>query len=136
MTEKEGLGRREFLRRAAITGAVAWAVPVVQTVAATPAYAQEQGTPLVEDCFKSEGPGGGCMGACTASGCPGDACDGVDPDPCNPLGQGPCQFYCPSGSGGDNPCCNPGLCKPENFTCQTVGECTIATYGGSLVGCA
>ena len=41
MTEqpKAGLGRREFLRRAAITGAVAWSAPVVSTIR-TPALAQ------------------------------------------------------------------------------------------------
>jgi hypothetical protein len=144
MTEKDGLDRREFLRRAAITGAVVWAAPVVQTVAATPAYAQERGTPVEEDCFHSVGgqDGEGCMGACTSvcdrpggPGGGGNACDGTDPDQCNPLGQGPCQTFCPSGQGGDNPCCNPGLCDPANFTCVRVANCTIAAYTGSLVGC-
>ena len=39
-SEKAGLARREFLKRAAITGAaVAWATPIVQTVGARPALA-------------------------------------------------------------------------------------------------
>jgi hypothetical protein len=144
------LGRRAFLRRAAATGlAAAWVAPVVQSIAATPAYAQTiAGTPVPQDCFHSFG--GGCMAACEASGCPGEACDGVDPDPCNPYyaGDGPCQYFCPSGQGGNNPCCNPGLCDPRNFECRLVPNCDadpkkvakdpliqIAVYKGSLVGC-
>jgi hypothetical protein len=143
------LNRRAFLRRAAATGlATAWVAPIVQSVAATPAYAQTVGqTPVPNDCFKSTGgvTGGGCMGACVTSGCSGEACDGVDPDPCNPHygGDGPCQYFCPSGQGGGNPCCNPGLCDPANFECLTVPNCEdtgpatveIAVYNGSLVDC-
>jgi hypothetical protein len=143
------LDRRAFLRRAGMTGlAAAWVAPVVQSIAATPAYATGVGqTPVPEDCFHSDGgeTGEGCMGACTAAGCTGEACDGVDPDPCNPHygGQGPCQYLCPSGQGGGNPCCNPGLCDPANFECLTVPNCEkhgprtvkIAVYHGSLVGC-
>jgi hypothetical protein len=143
------LDRRAFLRRAGMTGlAAAWVAPVVQSIAATPAYAQTVGgTPVPEDCFHSVGgqTGEGCMGACTAAGCSGEACDGTDPDPCNPHygGEGPCQYLCPSGQGGDNPCCNPGLCDPANFECLTVPNCEtggsptvqIAVYNGSLVGC-
>ena len=87
------------------------------------------------------------MEACTANGkCTGNACDGLDPDPCNPLygGQGPCAYLCAPGQGGDNPCCNPGLCNPENFVCTDVPNCEvnggprtvqIATYTGDLMGC-
>ncbi|HXF57741.1 MAG TPA: twin-arginine translocation signal domain-containing protein [Actinomycetota bacterium] len=130
--ERPGLNRREFLRRAAATGAaVAWAAPLVRTIVATPAYAQTVGTPTA--CFHSVGgrDGGGCMSACTQSGCTGDACDGTDADPNQPGGQGPCQLYCPVGEGGDNPCCNPGLCDPNNFTC----EGGVATYTGPTGGC-
>lgn len=131
------LSRREFLRRAALTGAAAaWTAPLVQTIAAAPGFAQSAGSPA--PCFHSVGgaDGGGCMSACTASGCTGDSCDGVDPDPLNPLGQGPCQFYCPSGQGGDNPCCNPGLCDPRNFVCHATGTALeFAEYVGPLVGC-
>jgi hypothetical protein len=76
----------------------------------------------------------------------GEACDGVDPDPCNSLygGQGPCQFFCPSGQGGDNPCCNQGLCEPANFTCTKIlcdvgpgpaKEVAIAVYNGPTTDC-
>lgn len=131
--EQTGLNRRQFLRRAAATGAaVAWAAPLVRTIVATPAYAQSVGTPTA--CFHSVGgpDGGGCMSACTRAGCTGAACDGVDEDPENSLGQGPCQLYCPSGQGGDNPCCNPGLCDPSNFDCRE----GVAVYTGSTVGCS
>jgi hypothetical protein len=135
MEERERLDRREFLRRAAAAGAaVAWAAPVVQTIAATPAYAQSNGTPV--PCFHSVGgpDGGGCMSACTEAmreqGCPkpGEICDGRDPDL---GGQGPCQAFCPVGQGGDNPCCNPGLCDPGNFRC----EGGMAVYRGPTTGC-
>lgn len=146
------LDRRTFLRRAALTGlATAWVAPAVQSIAATPAFAQTVGrTPVPEDCFHSSGgdTGKGCMGACIASGCTGEACDGVDPDPCNvPYGgQGPCAFFCEPGQGGGNPCCNPGLCDPANFECLTIENCEedeiekhptvqIAVYHGSLVDC-
>lgn len=151
MTEQQaGLERREFIRRVAIAGGAAWAVPIVQTVAATPAYAQTLGTP--RQCFKSGE--GSCMEACTSvceqagatGSMAGEACDGVDIDPCNSLylGQGPCQFLCPSGQGGGNPCCNDQLCDPRFFTCTKAlcddgtgppKETAIAVYTGSLIGC-
>ena len=142
------LNRRAFLRRAALTGvATAWVAPVVQSIAATPAFAQTVGrTPVLEDCFHSSGGPNdtGCMGACTQV-CTGEACDGLDPDPCNPHygGDGPCAYLCRPGQGGGNPCCNPGLCLASNFTCLTVANCEshggptvkIAVYNGPLVGC-
>ena len=143
--ERKELDRRAFLRRAALTGLVtAWAAPAVQSIAATPAFAQTVGqTPVPEDCFHSLN--GGCMDACKASGCKGEACDGVDPDPCNPLygGDGPCSYLCPPSQGGENPCCNPGLCDPNNFRCTVIPNCDphgpptvqIATYTGDLTGC-
>lgn len=143
--ERKALDRREFLRRAAMTGATAmWAAPMIQTIAATPGFAQSTGSPA--PCFKSlpNAAGWSCMTACTtavqATGCqaPGEVCDGVDPEPNNPLYglQGPCQFFCPSGQGGDNPCCNPGLCDPRNFVCRQGGTSTeYAEYTGPTVGC-
>lgn len=82
--ERNELNRREFLRKAAITGAVAWAIPVVQSVAATPAYANHTGTP--QDCQHSIGgdSGEGCMGACQAS----------SPGGCGPLCQQECGPAC------------------------------------------
>jgi anaerobic selenocysteine-containing dehydrogenase len=44
--EEQGLPRRDFLKRAAITGVgAAWAAPVIQTVAATKAFAHDIGSP-------------------------------------------------------------------------------------------
>lgn len=124
--DKKSLERREFLRKAAVTGAAAaWAAPIVQTVAATPAFAQTTGTPAGGGCFHSVGVNGGCMGACGGK-CGGNQCGGQQ----NP---GPCTLRCPPGTGNDNPCCNPGLCDPNNFVCSTSGG--TATYTGSLAGC-
>ena len=106
--ERNELNRREFLRKAAITGAVAWAVPVIQSVAATPAYAQTQGTP--HNCQHSLGgeSGGGCMTACQSSGrgC-GAACNNFCLPTCNCPGN-----FCPC----------PDVCKPSNWSnCSYVG---------------
>ena len=119
-TEK-GIQRRDFLRKAAATGvAAAWAAPLVNTVAATPAFAQAGATPSQGGCFHSLGTNGGCMGAC----------QGVCPNQCG--GQtGPCTVRCKGTN--NNECCNTGLCEPNNFTCSTSGG--DATYTGSLVGC-
>ena len=121
--DKKSLERRDFLRKAAVTGAAAaWAAPIVQTVAATPAFATGAGTPAGGGCFHSVGVNGGCKTACGGK-CGGDQCNAP----------GPCATYCPPGQGGDNPCCNPGLCDPNNFTCGAKGG--VATYTGSLAGC-
>lgn len=107
--ERNELNRREFLRKAAITGAVAWAIPVVQSVAATPAYAQ---TGTTTCCHSFSGAGtSGCKEACTSSGA---GCGG----PC----QTACTSLCPVGQGGCNPCSNPQACNPGcwqacSFTC-------------------
>lgn len=143
MREQEGMDRRNFLRKLAITGAAAWAAPVIQTVAAGPAFAQEViGTRA--PCFHSTNNVEGvncmdqCVQACEAqggNGC-GNLCDGMDVDSCNPLGDGPCQTFCASGQGGDNQCCNPGLCNTSNFQLVVSGTCTYVQYTGSTVGCA
>jgi hypothetical protein len=123
--DRKSVERRDFLRKAAVTGAAAaWAAPIVQTVAATPAFAQGTGTPAGGGCFHSVGVNGGCMGAC------GTKCGG---NQCNVAHGGPCGTYCPPGTGSDNPCCNPGLCDPNNFVCGPQGG--TATYTGSLAGC-
>jgi len=126
--EQRELNRRAFLRRAALTGVgVTWAVPTIQTIAATPAYAQTNGTPVDQGgCFHSTGVNGGCMPACAdLAGCTGNQCGGPG---------GPCTTYCAPGQGGGNPCCNPGLCDPGNFQCSTDPR-GVATYAGSLAGC-
>ncbi len=132
--EKSGLNRREFLRKAAVTtAAAAWAAPVVRSIAATPAFAQVNGTPFCGHSVGGDG-GEGCMGACTSSGAMGELCNGRDPDPNNTqFGEGPCQWACPSGQGGDNPCCNPGFCDPNNF--YFVPGMPYVEYTGALNGC-
>jgi hypothetical protein len=106
MADKESneLNRREFLRKAAVTGAVAWAVPIVQSVAATPAYAQAAGTV----CQHSIGPNS-CMEACKSRG---QAACGHD---CG----GGCATIC-------NPACAQGTCPPQycNPACFTVTDCS------------
>ncbi len=106
--KREGLNRREFLRKAAITGAVAWAVPVIQSVAATPAYAQTCGSPNACQHSLGGASGGGCMEACQ-SGC-GAACNdfcGANPGPCNCQG---------------NFCRCEAVCDPANWNnCVYVG---------------
>jgi hypothetical protein len=99
--ERKSVDRREFLRKAAITGAVAaWAVPAIQTVAATPAFAQTAGT--AQPCQHSLGgkSGGGCMAACQG-GCGGD---------CNDA----CSVFCRVCPG--NFCYCDAVCDPANWT--------------------
>ncbi len=56
--EKQGLPRRDFLKKAAATGVgVAWAAPVIQTVAATKAYANGMGSPKTKKKKKKKPPG-------------------------------------------------------------------------------
>jgi hypothetical protein len=98
--EKSGLNRREFLRKAAVTGAVAWAIPVIQTVAASPASA---GTPF---CGHSE-----CIAACIAGRCSG--LTGGDRVACNDFCQGQCDQLCPMGQSTDRECTNPNVCDPS-----------------------
>jgi hypothetical protein len=127
--EEKGIERREFLRKAAITGAIAaWATPVVQSITASPAFASTVGSTR-QACFHSNNdPNQSCMDACTSTGCLGHQCDGFG---CGPDGCGPCATYCGTSPG--NQCCNSGLCDPSNFHCNA-GD-THATYSGSLVGC-
>jgi hypothetical protein len=111
--EKNGLNRREFLRKAAITGAVAWSLPVIQSVSASPAYAQACASPNA--CQHSLGgdSGEGCQGACQDSnprGC-GSACQNI----CGPTCDCP-QNFCPC-----DEICNVGFWD----NCAYIGpECT------------
>jgi hypothetical protein len=98
--EKNGLNRREFLRKAAVTGAVAWAIPVIQTVAATPAAA---GTPF---CGHSE-----CIAACIAGRCAGLS-DG-ERAACNAFCQSQCDQLCPMAPDANRECTNPNVCAPS-----------------------
>jgi hypothetical protein len=75
-------------------------------------------------CGHSVGPNGGCKGACSSAGFTGNQC--------NPIcGNGQFRGFCPVGQGGDNPCCNAGLCDPKNF--KLVGG--VVTYVGPTAGC-
>jgi hypothetical protein len=128
------LGRRAFLKRAALTGAaVAWAAPVIQSVSAGPAFAATQGSPPTA-CFHSNDsdPSQSCMDACTSpgTGCNGEQCDGFGGPPGEK--QGPCALLCDIRPG--NQCCNVGLCNPANFHCNPGDE--AAQYTGPLVGCS
>jgi hypothetical protein len=91
-TEKNGLNRREFLRKAAITGAVAWAIPVVQSVSATPAYA---GTPFCDHSL--------CVSNCIEARCV--SLTGAARAACNDACQTHCMTACPPGSQ-----CDPSVC--------------------------
>ena len=132
--EGSGLNRRQFIRRAAVTtAAAAWAAPVIQTVAASPAFAGTNGTPAPGGCFHSNDadPSQSCMDACTsAANCSGEVCDGFGGSPGEV--QGPCAVYC-NGSPG-NVCCNPGLCNSANFQCTPGVD--PAVYTGDLTGCS
>jgi hypothetical protein len=89
--DRSALNRRDFIRRAAATTAAAvWAVPIVQTVAATPAYAQSQGSPPpTGGCFvkadPASGKGAGCIDTCHGAGCgyPDEVCGTICYGACN-----------------------------------------------------
>ena len=103
MEEKKSLERRDFLRKAAITGAAAaWAAPIVQTVAATPAFAT--GTPA--PCPKSDDPNTSCMSRCQDSG--GGGCGSA------------CQNQCANGGA----LCTNGVCVDSACDPTCWSNCT------------
>jgi hypothetical protein len=107
--ERKDLNRREFLRKAAITGAVAWAVPIIQSVSASPAYAQTQGTV----CSHSIG-ANSCMAACQSRG---QAACGKD---CGGGCAAICNANCAQGT------CPPQYCNPACFNVTScAGSCTV-----------
>lgn len=113
--DRKSVERREFLRKAALTGAAAaWAAPIVSTVAATPAFAQQATTPAT--CHHSLGgiSGGGCMQACQQGS--GGGCGSSCQDQCNNL--------CPvqPGAGNDRLCKCAQACDPAKWSnCTYVG---------------
>jgi hypothetical protein len=113
--ESSGVNRREFLRKAAITGAVAWAIPVVQSVAATPAYAQTSATVCVHSPVGAGNPS--CKGACGTAG----------QAQCRKDCGGGCESVCEACiCGGGNPCPSPDYCNPSCFTMTSCsGSCTV-----------
>lgn len=109
--ERKSVDRREFLRKAAITGAAAaWAAPVIQTVAATPAFAQGAGTPAV--CDHSA-----CVAACNTN----PECRG-QPSPVQGEGGNLCNYRCRN-------FCPPGT--PCSAACTAAGLCLGASEAGS-----
>jgi hypothetical protein len=137
---KPGMNRREFMRRAAITGAAAaWAAPAIQTLTARPAFAST-GTPV--ECHHSFGPWftngvqqcdtGGCMQACkAAAGCQ-DECGSVSStaaDACQQV----CDQACPNVAGSnERQCCDGSFCDSANWTLnQCGGPGQQACYVGS-----
>jgi hypothetical protein len=113
--ERNELNRREFLRKAAITGAVAWAVPVIQSVAATPAYAQITGTACVHSPIGAGNPS--CKGACGAKA----------QQQCGKDCGGGCEVHCARcQTGQGNVCPSPDFCNPACFNVTScAGSCTV-----------
>jgi hypothetical protein len=99
--EEPGLNRRDFIRKAAATTAAAWAVPVISTVAATPAFARTQGSPSPGGCFKWVDPASGKMNGCTqtcqATGCSKGGCHEICAGACNLPEEACPDEYCDPG---------------------------------------
>jgi hypothetical protein len=133
--ERQGLNRRTFLRRAALTGAAAaWATPVIQTVTVGPAFAAS-GSAFT--CTHSFGPyrndgqiveTGGCMQACkNGTAVLTAALDAVS-DPCAIV----CNAACPNNCGTDErQCINGDFCNASNWNYFQQGRCKRATFLGS-----
>jgi hypothetical protein len=126
--DKSGMDRREFLRKAAITGAVAWAVPAIQTVAASPAYASHSPTPTVcehspivgrEECETNPCH---CLGEDCMSTC---KCVCLNTASCAKENAGKCQqTVCGVVCSGGTCCAN--ACNQSAYTCT---NCTV-TFAG------
>lgn len=117
--EKDGLDRRDFLRKAAVTtAAAAWAVPVIQTVSASPAFASTQGSPP-----PGGGGGGSGSGGCFHSISPGkpsgcmETCDGACPGVGN---HGTCNDVCKLACNMPENACPPEYCDPACWMCDTI----------------
>jgi TAT (twin-arginine translocation) pathway signal sequence len=107
--ERRELNRRDFIRRAAVTGAAAtFAAPVIQTVAATPAFATTQGSPAPGGCWHSRSPDkpNGCMETCKARDKICGPPDGVCEDICGPA------CYLPENA------CPDEYCDPRCWSCD------------------
>lgn len=116
--DKKSVERREFLRRAAATGvAAAWAAPIVQTVAATPAFASHQGTPHA--CQHSL-----CVAAFN------EAADAQGRSECKQMGGGQnfCDSRCPIVPGTDRACNCDNLCDSSQYTFSP-DSCTPTVAG-------
>jgi uncharacterized membrane protein len=112
--QDKGMNRRDFIRKAAITGAVAWAVPVIQTVTATPAYASHVPCAHSPHGGQSEFDPSTCMGVCKAKH---QTC------PPGPGTGGDCQDIC--GAGCSQGACPSQFCNPACFQCTAGGGITF-----------
>jgi hypothetical protein len=125
MADKSGLDRREFLRRAAVTtAAAAWAAPVIQTVSASPAFAQTNGTPQPDNCFHSisrdEGKLNGCQNTCKLRDTGSDEELGTIPvgeQVCGPP-DGACNVICSEACTGPENSCPPEYCDLACWGCN------------------
>jgi hypothetical protein len=124
--DPKSMERRKFLRKAGVVGAAIWAAPVIQTVAATPAYAQQQGSP--GGCFHSidldEGKTRGCMETCKG------ACEGkqdFEGHNCSGGGGFCASSVCnPNCDQGNQNACADQFCNPECYECDTfVSKCQV-----------
>lgn len=121
-----GVSRRTFLKRAATVGAVAWSVPVLQSVAA-PAASASVGTALGDPCND--------LGVCAGGDayCNGTVCGGVGAlCPTSICASGlPCSGH----TGGAETCGGPGATCSSSAAC-TYGNCNGIRCGGLLATCA
>jgi hypothetical protein len=146
-----GMDRRGFLKRAGLAGAATvWAAPVVQTMAAGPAFATN-GTPVVGECGHSFGTAvgtegtacedEGCMGACQTAcerGCFGD----LEADAQQAGCQQACNQLCPNIMGDwpdgspNRSCCNVGVCVLANWSCTPGPNAPsdVPCYNGPTAG--
>jgi hypothetical protein len=105
-SEKPGIDRRSFIKRAAATGGITvFAAPAIQTVVATAARAADGASPAVT-CVHSlvDATHEGCKPTCTSVGSGlGAQCEAI-------CGQG-----CPVGQGDENPCSSDDYCDPACY---------------------
>jgi len=119
----EQLQSRPTRRAVVATGAkLAYTVPIL--AASLKVSGVNAAVPIspVGGCFHSSGTNGGCMPACTSAGLTGNQCNDI-------CGNGQSTGACPVGTGGGNPCCNPGYCDPANYSVAT------GSYTGPTAGC-
>ena len=104
----EQLHSRSTRRTVVATGAkLAYAAPIVAASFKVSGVNAQAISPI-GGCFHSTGTNGGCMPACTSAGFTGTQCGPI-------CGTGQSTGACPVGQGGDNPCCNPGYCDPDQL---------------------
>lgn len=137
--EPQGMKRREFIRKAAVTGAtVAWAAPVVRTLAGAPAFAQTA-TPQGKDfsyialCIVCDG------GACRIKV---DLDDNGNKKECETganFATPDCEgaFNCQHDQCPDGACADIQATSPDGGATVIVtlpAGCTIGGHGGAAVG--